>query len=184
MVIPDHKLNDIVFNSFEEDNSGKVSAGISSYGYDARLADDLLIFDPCKGIPHIDPKNFDPNIVRQADRTPDGHFLIPAYGFALGHTMEDFVIPRNVLAICMGKSTYARCGLIVNVTPLEPEWYGQVTLELHNTTSLPIKVYAEEGICQFVFLRGEGMPEVSYADRKGKYQGQSGTTLPRIKGKA
>ena len=106
--------------------------------------------------------------------------MIPPNSFVLARTIEYFRIPRDVLVICLGKSTYARCGMIVNVTPLEPEWEGHVTLEISNTTPLPARVYANEGICQFLFLRGESAPEVSYADRKGKYMGQQGVTLPRL----
>lgn len=188
-ILPDYIIAELARNGMIEpfadrqNGEGRISSGVSSYGYDAVLDPErLLLFDAGFSEPNtIDPKAFNPKLAKQAERI-NGNWIIPAYGFALGCTKEYFRIPRDVLAICMGKSTYARCGLIVNVTPLEPEWEGQVTLELHNTTSHPIKVYADEGICQFIFIRGEGMPEVSYADRKGKYQGQRGITLPRILG--
>jgi dCTP deaminase len=155
---------------------GMISYGLSSYGYDARLADEFRIFTNVENA-LVDPKNFTPSsfVERKSDTC-----IIPPNSFVLAHTVEYFRIPRDVLVICLGKSTYARCGLIVNVTPLEPEWEGHVTLEISNTTPLPAKVYANEGICQFLFLKGESPPEVSYADRKGKYMGQKGVTLPRI----
>jgi dCTP deaminase len=125
----------------------------------------------------VDPKHFNAqSFVERSGET----CTIPPNSFALARTVEYFRIPRDVLVICLGKSTYARCGMIVNVTPLEPEWEGHVTLEISNTTPLPARVYANEGICQFLFLRGEGEPEVSYADRKGKYMRQTGVTLPKL----
>lgn len=155
---------------------GCISYGLSSYGYDARVADEFKIFTNIDSSV-VDPKDFDSNSF--VDRKTDV-CVIPPNSFALARTVEYFRVPRDVLVICLGKSTYARCGLIVNVTPLEPEWEGQVTIEISNTTPLPAKVYANEGICQFLFLKGESAPEVSYADRAGKYMGQRGVTLPRL----
>lgn len=166
---------------FEENlvSSGKISYGLSSYGYDARLADEFKIFSHSPtGHTLIDPKDFDHNAF--IEHTGD-YCIIPPNSFVLARTMEYFKIPRNTIVICLGKSTYARCGIIVNVTPLEAEWEGQVTLELSNTTPLPAKVYANEGICQFIFCQGDEPCETSYADRKGKYQGQRGVTLAKIK---
>jgi dCTP deaminase len=155
---------------------GMISYGLSSYGYDARLADEFRIFTNVDNA-IVDPKNFTKTsfVERQGPEC-----IIPPNSFVLCRTIEYFRIPRDILVICLGKSTYARCGLIVNVTPLEPEWEGHVTLEISNTTPLPAKVYANEGIAQFLFLKGDSACEVSYADRKGKYMGQKGVTLPRI----
>ncbi|MDP4840268.1 MAG: dCTP deaminase, partial [Alphaproteobacteria bacterium] len=146
------------------------------YGYDARVADEFKIFTNVDSA-IIDPKNFSGEsfVERKTDVC-----IIPPNSFALARTVEYFRIPRDTLVICLGKSTYARCGIIVNVTPLEPEWEGHVTLEFSNTTPLPAKIYANEGACQFLFLRGEDVCDISYADRGGKYQGQRGVTLPRI----
>jgi len=155
---------------------GVISYGLSSYGYDARVADEFKIFTNVDN-PVVDPKNFCPSSF--VDRKTSV-CVIPPNSFALSRTVEYFRIPRDVLVICLGKSTYARCGLIVNVTPLEPEWEGHVTLEISNTTPLPARVYANEGICQFLFLKGEGPCEVSYADKAGKYMGQKGVTLPKM----
>lgn len=156
--------------------SGVISYGLSSYGYDARVAPEFRIFTNVDNA-LVDPKHFsDQSFVERNGES----CVIPPNSFALARTVEYFRIPRDVLVICLGKSTYARCGMIVNVTPLEPEWEGHVTLEISNTTPLPARVYANEGICQFLFLRGSEPPEVSYADRKGKYMGQTGVTLPRL----
>jgi dCTP deaminase len=156
--------------------AGVISYGLSSFGYDARLAPEFRIFTNVDNA-LVDPKNFsDQSFV---ERTGDT-CTIPPNSFALARTVEYFRIPRDVLVICLGKSTYARCGMIVNVTPLEPEWEGHVTLEISNTTPLPARMYANEGICQFLFLKGEGPPEVSYADRAGKYMRQKGVTLPKL----
>ena len=155
---------------------GCISYGLSSYGYDARVADEFKIFTNVDNA-LVDPKDFSANSF--VDRKGDV-CVIPPNSFVLARTVEYFRIPRDVLVICLGKSTYARCGLIVNVTPLEPEWEGQVTIEISNTTPLPAKVYANEGVCQFLFLKGEAPPEVSYADRRGKYMGQRGVALPRL----
>jgi dCTP deaminase len=155
---------------------GVISYGVSSYGYDARVAEEFKIFTNVDNA-IVDPKNFsDQSFVER--NTPV--CIIPPNSFVLARTVEYFRIPRDVLVICLGKSTYARCGIIVNVTPLEPEWEGHVTLEFSNTTPLPAKVYANEGACQFLFLKGATPPEVSYADRAGKYMGQRGVTLPRL----
>ena len=155
---------------------GCVSYGLSSYGYDARVADEFKIFTNVDNAV-VDPKDFASNSF--VDRKTDC-CIIPPNSFALARTVEYFRVPRDVLVICLGKSTYARCGIIVNVTPLEPGWEGHVTLEFSNTTPLPAKVYANEGACQFLFLAGNEPCEVSYADRAGKYMGQRGVTLPKL----
>ncbi len=155
---------------------GTISYGLSSYGYDARVADDFKIFTNVDNA-IVDPKDFASNSF--VDRKTDC-CIIPPNSFALARTVEYFRVPRDVLVICLGKSTYARCGIIVNVTPLEPGWEGHVTLEFSNTTPLPAKIYANEGACQFLFLQGNEQCETSYADRAGKYMGQRGVTLPRL----
>ena len=155
---------------------GIISYGLSSYGYDARVGTDFKIFTNVNSAV-VDPKNFDQQSF--VDRNTDV-CIIPPNSFALARTVEYFRIPRDVLVICVGKSTYARCGIIVNVTPLEPEWEGHVTLEFSNTTPLPAKIYANEGACQFLFLQGNEPCETSYRDKAGKYQGQRGVTLPKI----
>ena len=155
---------------------GVISFGLSSYGYDARVAPEFRIFTNVDNA-LVDPKHF--NAQSFVERTGES-CVIPPNSFALARTIEYFRIPRDILVICLGKSTYARCGMIVNVTPLEPEWEGHVTLEISNTTPLPARVYANEGICQFLFLQGASEPEVSYADRKGKYMHQTGVTLPKL----
>ncbi|MGE0424885.1 MAG: dCTP deaminase [Reyranellaceae bacterium] len=156
--------------------AGVISFGLSSYGYDARVGPEFKIFTNVNSAV-VDPKEFsDASFV---DRTTDV-CVIPPNSFALARTVEYFRIPRDTLVICVGKSTYARCGIIVNVTPLEPEWEGHVTLEFSNTTPLPARIYANEGAAQFLFLQGNEPCETSYRDRAGKYQGQRGVTLPRI----
>ncbi|MBI4183209.1 MAG: dCTP deaminase [Proteobacteria bacterium] len=155
---------------------GTISYGLSSYGYDARVSEEFKIFTNVDSA-IVDPKGFSEKSF--VDRKV-GVCIVPPNSFALGHTVEYIRVPRDVLVICLGKSTYARCGIIVNVTPLEPEWEGQVTLEISNTTPLPAKIYAGEGICQFVFLKGNEPCAVSYADRAGKYMRQRGTTLPKL----
>ena len=160
----------------EVDGRKIVSYGTSSYGYDIRCSNEFKLFTDIN-CTIVDPKNFDPNSFVEIK---NDYCIIPPNSFALARTVEYFRIPRNVLTVCLGKSTYARCGMIVNVTPLEPEWEGHVTLEISNTTPLPARVYANEGLCQFLFLRGSEEPEVSYADRKGKYMRQTGVTLPRL----
>ncbi len=155
---------------------GTISYGLSSYGYDARVAREFKIFTNVDSAV-VDPKEFSP--ASFVDRDTDV-CVIPPNSFVLARTVEYFRIPRDVLVVCLGKSTYARCGLIVNVTPLEPEWEGHVTLEISNTTPLPAKVYANEGLCQFLFFQGASPCEVSYADRAGKYMKQRGVTLARL----
>ncbi|TPW12044.1 MAG: dCTP deaminase [Halothiobacillaceae bacterium] len=152
-----------------------ISYGTSSYGYDIRCSNEFKIFTNINSA-IVDPKNFDANSF--VDVVSDV-CIIPPNSFALARTIEYFRIPRNVLTICLGKSTYARCGIIVNVTPLEPEWEGHVTLEFSNTTPLPAKIYANEGVAQVLFLESDEVCEVSYGDRSGKYQGQRGVTLPK-----
>jgi dCTP deaminase len=155
---------------------GMISYGVSSYGYDIRVADEYKIFTNINNT-LVDPKNFtSDNFVT----VTGDHVIIPPNSFVLAKTVEYFRIPRNCLVVCIGKSTYARCGLIVNVTPLEPEWEGILTLEISNTTPLPAKVYSNEGIAQLMFFESDEMCEISYKDKKGKYQAQSGLTLPRL----
>ena len=153
-----------------------VSYGTSSYGYDIRCADEFRVFTNINST-IVDPKHFDPKsfVDIEADQC-----IIPPNSFALARSVEYFRIPRDVLVVCLGKSSYARCGIIVNVTPLEPEWEGIVTLEVSNTTPLPARIYAGEGIAQFLFFEGDEPCETSYADKNGKYQAQQGLTLPRI----
>jgi len=156
--------------------NGVISYGLSSYGYDIRVANEFKIFTNVNST-IVDPKNFD----EQSFVDFKGDIcIVPPNSFALARTVEYFKIPRNVLTICLGKSTYARCGIIVNVTPFEPEWEGSATLEISNTTPLPAKIYANEGIAQVVFFEADETCEVSYADKKGKYQAQQDITLPRI----
>src|SRR5207248_1427537 len=159
----------------EQMRAGVISYGVSSYGYDIRVADDFKVFTNVYNTV-VDPKDFDPRsfVDIHADIC-----IIPPNSFALARTIEYFRIPRSVLTVCLGKSTYARCGIIVNVTPLEPEWEGHVTLEFSNTTTLPAKIYAHEGVAQMLFFGAEEVCETSYRDRGGKYQGQKGVTLPK-----
>lgn len=159
----------------EVNGNPAISYGLSSYGYDVRCGREFKIFTNINSS-IIDPKNFDESSF--VDFVGDV-CIIPPNSFALARTEERLKIPRDTLTICLGKSTYARCGIIVNVTPLEPEWEGQVTLEFSNTTNLPAKIYAGEGVAQFLFLQSDEVCEVSYADRNGKYQGQMGVTLPK-----
>ncbi len=156
--------------------SGVISYGVSSYGYDIRVADEFKIFTNVHSA-IVDPKNFDTRSM--VDFKGDA-CVIPPNSFALARTVEYFRIPRNVLTICVGKSTYARCGIIVNVTPFEPEWEGYVTLEISNTTPLPAKIYAMEGIAQVLFFEADDECETSYADKKGKYQRQQSIVLPKL----
>ncbi len=155
---------------------GLISYGLSSYGYDIRIADEFKIFTNIHSAT-VDPKNFD---TRSFIDVKADVCIIPPNSFALARTIEYFRIPRDVITVCVGKSTYARCGIIVNVTPFEPEWEGIVTLEVSNTTPLPAKIYAGEGIAQVLFFEGDEPCETSYKDRKGKYQSQAGLTLPRM----
>ncbi len=182
-VMPDHWIRRMALEHGmiqpfvdRQERAGVVSYGLSSYGYDARLADEFRIFTNVESAV-VDPKDFrsESFVEKKTDVC-----TIPPNSFALARTVEYFRIPRDIIVVCLGKSTYARCGIIVNVTPLEPEWEGHVTLEISNTTPLPARVYANEGICQFLFLRGDSPPEVSYADRGGKYMRQTGVTLPRL----
>ncbi len=155
---------------------GVISYGLSSYGYDLRVAGEWKIFTNVNSAV-IDPKNFDE---RSFVSVVADSILVPPNSFALARSVEYFRIPRDVLTICVGKSTYARCGIIVNVTPFEPEWEGYVTLEISNTTPLPARVYANEGLCQILFFQSDEPCEISYADRRGKYQGQQGIVLPKL----
>ena len=154
----------------------KISYGLSSFGYDARVSNEFKIFTNVNS-EIVDPKNFKLNnfISKKGEEC-----IIPPNSFVLSSTVEYFKIPNDVMVICLGKSTYARCGIIVNVTPLEPSWEGNVTLEFSNTTPLPAKIYANEGAAQFIFLKGNEKPDITYADRNGKYMKQSGVTLPKI----
>ncbi len=160
----------------EQVRNGVISYGVSSYGYDIRIGNTFKIFTNVFSA-IVDPKDFDPKSM--VDYVGDV-CIIPPNSFVLAQTVEYFRIPRNVLTICVGKSTYARCGLIVNVTPFEPEWEGYVTLEISNTTPLPAKIYANEGIAQVLFFEADDVCEVSYADKKGKYQGQQNIVLPKV----
>ena len=159
----------------EQNREKVISYGLSSFGYDARVSNQFKIFTDVDSV-IVDPKNFKNNsfVSRQGNEC-----VIPPNSFALASTVEYFKIPKDILVICLGKSTYARCGIIVNVTPLEPEWEGHVTLEFSNTTSLPAKIYSNEGVAQMLFLESDEVCEVSYKDRGGKYQGQKGVTLPK-----
>lgn len=170
----EHKMID----PFEEKQvrKGMISYGVSSYGYDIRVADEYKIFTNVN-TSLIDPKGFDN---RNFVTITGDHCIIPPNSFALAKTVEHFRIPRSTLAVCVGKSTYARCGLIVNVTPLEPEWEGILTLEISNTTPLPAKVYSNEGIAQLLFFESDEMCETSYRDKSGKYMHQPGLTLPKL----
>ncbi len=183
-LMPDHAIrqcakNEGMIEPFVEKqkSEGVISYGLSSYGYDARVSPEFMIFTNVDNA-IVDPKDFskDSFVERNTDVC-----VIPPNSFVLARTVEYFRIPQDVLVICLGKSTYARCGLIVNVTPLEPGWEGHVTLEISNTTPLPAKVYANEGVAQFLFFRGSEPCEVNYADRQGKYMGQRGVTLPKTK---
>ena len=185
-IMPDHWIREQAENNgmiepFVEtlNREDVISYGVSSYGYDARVADEFKIFTNVDSAV-VDPKNFSNEGF--VDRKTDV-CVIPPNSFVLARTVEYFRIPRDTLVVCVGKSTYARCGIIVNVTPLEPEWEGHVTLEFSNTTPLPAKIYANEGACQFLFLKGDSECATSYGDRKGKYMGQKGVTLPKVEKK-
>ena len=153
-----------------------ISYGLSSFGYDARVSNEFKVFTNVDSVV-VDPKNFKSNsfVMRKGNEC-----IIPPNSFALASTVEYFKIPHDILVICLGKSTYARCGIIVNVTPLEPGWEGHVTLEFSNTTPLPAKIYANEGAAQFIFLKGNERPNITYDQRKGKYMNQKGITLPKV----
>ena len=176
--IKEQVLKKKMIEPFEKDlvKENVLSYGLSSYGYDARVSNNFKIFTNVDS-DTVDPKNFQTSSF--VDRETDS-CIIPPNSFVLARTVEYFRIPREVLVICVGKSTYARCGIIVNVTPLEPEWEGHVTLEFSNTTPLPAKIYANEGAAQFLFFKGEEVCEKSYADRSGKYMKQLGVTLPKL----
>ena len=180
---PDHWIREMSLNQgmiepFEpgQVRDGVISYGVSSYGYDIRVADEFMIFTNVHSA-IVDPKHFD---TKSMVDYKGEVCVIPPNSFALARTIEYFRIPRNVLTVCVGKSTYARCGIIVNVTPLEPTWCGYLTLEISNTTPLPAKVYGGEGIAQLLFFQGDEEPEIAYADRKGKYMNQQGVTLPKL----
>jgi dCTP deaminase len=183
-ILADHQIRDLSLNEGmidpfveKQTHKGVISYGLSSYGYDARCSSEFKIFTNVDNA-IVDPKNFSKDSF--VDRDVE-ECIIPPNSFVLTRSVEYFRIPKDVLVICLGKSTYARCGLIVNVTPLEPGWEGHVTLEISNTTPLPAKVYANEGVAQFLFFKGSDACEISYADRAGKYMGQRGVTLPRMK---
>ena len=178
MAIESHLIDPFIDKQVKhtEEAGSTVSYGLSSYGYDVRCADEFKIFTNINSAT-VDPKNFDEDSFIDIKSEV---CVIPPNSFALARTVEYFKIPRNVLTICLGKSTYARCGIIVNVTPLEPEWEGHVTLEFSNTTSLPAKIYANAGVAQMLFFESDELCETSYADRKGNYQGQLGVTPPKV----
>lgn len=206
MLMPDvwfEENGDLIFEPFcsnqisKLDHVNQISFGVSSYGYDVRLAEEMKLFvNAYNGV--IDPKNFDEknlmNLELQTEKVElpnngkfqktfwpvERYFILPPNSFALGSTLEKVTVPRDCAVICLGKSTYARCGLVVNTTPLEPEWTGNITLEFSNTTNLPIKIYAGEGIAQLLFLKGTRVCKTSYKDRKGKYQGQKNITFPKV----
>ena len=180
---PDHWIRKIaveqrMIEPFVENQvrDGVISYGVSSYGYDIRVADEFMIFTNVYSAV-VDPKNFDPKSMVEFKGDV---CVIPPNSFALARSVEYFRIPRGVLTICLGKSTYARCGIIVNVTPFEPEWEGFVTLEISNTTQLPAKIYANEGLAQVLFFEADEVCETSYADKKGKYQKQQSIVLPKL----
>ncbi len=189
-VLADHQIEQLVkIVPFEraQKRPGRISYGASSYGYDVRVGTKFKIFTPTPitgDIAVVDPKSFSDEMMVEVDvATKPAHkqyVIIPPNSFVLCETVEYIEIPRDVLAICVGKSTYARCGLIVNVTPLEPEWRGKVTLEISNTTPLPARVYANEGVAQLIFLKADQVCRTSYADKGGKYQDQGGLTLPKV----
>lgn len=178
MAVTHRMIDPFVDEQVKESASGgrAISFGLSSYGYDLRVSDEFKVFTNVFNTV-VDPKNFDERsfVDLQTDVC-----IVPPNSFALARSVEYFRIPRDVLTICVGKSTYARCGIIVNVTPFEPEWEGHVTLEISNTTPLPAKIYANEGLAQVVFFKAETVCQTSYADRQGKYMGQRGITVPRI----
>jgi dCTP deaminase len=183
-ILCDTQIRELIgIEPFEENTKrpGRVSYGVSSYGYDIRVGSVFKVFTNVNS-QIIDPKNFSERSFVTVDTRKEGsdHVLIPPNSFALCETVEYVSIPRDCLAICVGKSTYARCGIIVNVTPIEPEWRGRITLEISNTTPLPAKIYANEGIAQLLFFKGDRVCAVSYADKRGKYQDQPGLTLPRV----
>ena len=180
---PDHWIRKMalehkMIEPFEDKQvrDGVISYGVSSYGYDVRVADEFMIFTNVHSA-IVDPKNFDSKSMFEFKGDV---CIIPPNSFALARTVEYFRIPRNVLTVCLGKSTYARCGILTNVTPFEPEWRGFVTLEISNTTPLPAKIYANEGLAQVLFFEADEECEISYADKKGKYQNQKSIVLPKL----
>lgn len=182
-ILPDHWIttqakNANMIDPFvdKQKRDGIISYGVSSYGYDARCASEFKVFTNVNNA-IVDPKNFSADCFVEIN---EKECIIPPNSFALARTVEYFRIPKDVLVICLGKSTYARCGIIVNVTPLEPGWEGHVTLEFSNTTPLPAKIYANEGVCQFLFLKGDSPCDITYDDRGGKYMRQTGVTLPKL----
>lgn len=189
-VLPDHEIYCRAaagmiapYDRLQQKTVGKISHGEGSYGYDVRIGHHFKVFsnwlDMHGGI--IDPKDDKWHSCFTEINDPSAEYvIIPANSFALGETVETFAIPRDVLCVVLGKSTYARCGVIVNVTPLEPEWVGKITIEISNTTPLPCRIYCNEGIAQILFFKADSICEVSYADKKGKYQGQTGLTLPTV----
>ena len=188
-ILCDTQIRELVgIEPFEESRKrqGVISYGVSSYGYDVRVGTNFKIFTNATtgGVAVVDPKSFSSDLFITIDtrETKRDHVVIPPNSFALAETVEVFDVPRDVLAICVGKSTYARCGIIVHVTPLEPEWRGKVTLEISNTTPLPAKIYANEGIAQMLFLKADRICATSYAEKGGKYQNQTGLTLPLVDG--
>jgi len=183
-ILCDSQIRELIgIEPFEENikRAGKISYGVSSYGYDLRVGSVFKIFTNVNS-EIVDPKKFSERsfVTVDTDETRQDHVLIPPNSFALCETVEVITMPREYLAICVGKSTYARCGIIVNVTPIEPEWRGRITLEISNTTPLPARIYANEGIAQLIFLKGDRVCAKSYADKIGKYQDQTGLTLPRV----
>ncbi len=183
-ILCDSQIRELIGIEPFEDNikrPGKISYGVSSYGYDLRVGAVFKIFTNVNS-EIVDPKKFSPAsfVTIDCDDVGKDNVLIPPNSFALCETVETVEMPRGYLAICVGKSTYARCGIIVNVTPIEPEWRGKITLEISNTTPLPAKIYANEGIAQLIFLKGDRVCATSYADKGGKYQDQLGLTLPRV----
>jgi dCTP deaminase len=185
-VLPDWLIRKLIkIEPFAEAyNDCVVSYGLGHYGYDMRIGYDFRVFTPVHGVV-VDPANLDErafvhfDALQRKDERQRPYCLVPPNSFALGVSVEDFTIPRDVLGVCLGKSTYARCGVVVNVTPLEPEWHGKVTVEISNTSPLPAKIYASQGIAQVLFIKALRTCDISYADKKGKYQGQTCLTLPR-----
>ena len=181
MVLPDHLIRQfakdfgMIDPCAEPTSGGVVSYGISSYGYDMRVADEFKVYRPSPASV-VDPKQSRPE---DFESFQGGVLILPPHTFCLGRSVEYFRIPRNVITVCTGKSTYARCGVLVNVTPLEPEWEGHVTMQIVNTSPAPVKIYAHEGIAQVLFLQSEQTPQISYADKGGKYQGSRGITLAK-----
>ena len=175
-------LRDIVIDPFDAGSArpGVISYGVSSYGYDVRVGRHYKVFTNVHSVV-VDPKHFNPSSFVDIE---GDHCIIPPNSFALAETVEYLEIPRDIICICIGKSTYARCGVIVNITPLEPEWRGKITIEISNTTPLPAKIYANEGIAQVLFLRADAVCKTSYGDKRGKYQDQKGLTLPFVVGGA